>query len=920
MRKKRTTQFISSLICLSLVISMFVFDMSRDVSAGALSTRSRRADNSITASDVKSYINNLVNSGYFGTSESNKKWNHCYDFVLNLCENFYGYTSIGSQGVVTGTSKCILTGNSGNFTQVGSTLSNSLSNKVTASNLQALFSKVQPGDIVQMDTTKADKDKTDSIHVLMVYDVTSSGVTFYHYYSYTGSNATIGGSSSTSMYGSSMSSHVSWSALANELYGSDDGISVYHPKCVVSNGSSVVYTTPGDFYPALSANTKWAVGNHEISWGASTNAQSYSVYVKTPTSSSYTCVASGLTSRSYTYNFSQTGTYVYYIRAVNGDKIKDTQTVTITCGYGPGSYTLNNPGNFTVGTKTISWTASSNATRYTVFLKAPGGSYTSVYSGTALSFSYNFTTVGTYSIYMRAYNNYSESGVVSSTYTFTVSARPTDTPTPTPNNKPGSFSVSSLGIREIGPHTITWTSSERATSYELWVKVPCLSSSASEYELVYSGPDTSYTYDFSVYVYGKYYYYVKAVNSYGSYTTSVGEVLPYKTMWYTGSYTGSQVDAEGNRSTKDASSIQFHLVGLSNVEMYYTVVKDGVLVYTSPIGYYDYQGPVYGTYDAENGNAPLVNGCLQKGLYTITYYYANGDFLTSSSITVINTAMNTPTPTATNTPTPTATSTPTPTNAPITPTPAVPTQVPCNPHVADFVERLYTVALGRTSEQEGKNYWITALQNGASGAEAAHGFFFAPEVTDANLSNVEFVTRLYRTFMDRSPDDAGLEYWINAIYSGMTREEVFYGFINSTEWINICENCGINPGANTNPDDGRRELVVAFATRLYSTCLGREGDQGGIDYWTDLLISGNATGTFAAHEFFFGPEFVDGNYSNVEFIRRLYLTFMGREADDGGLEYWLTSFSNGMTREQVFAGFANSDEFREICNQAGIQP
>ncbi len=290
--------------------------------------------------------------------------------------------------------------------------------------------------------------------------------------------------------------------------------------------------------------------------------------------------------------------------------------------------------------------------------------------------------------------------------------------------------------------------------------------------------------------------------------------------------------------------------------------------------------------------------------------------------TVRPTDTSTPTPTATSTPTvvpPTDTPTATPTETPVTPVPEGPTLVPCNPELAGFVERLYTVALGRESEIEGKNYWITALQNGATGAEAAHGFFFAPEVVDANLSKAEYVTRLYRTFMDRDPDSAGLDFWIGELASGKSREEVFYGFINSTEWINICENCGINPGATT-PAPSQREAVVAFATRLYTTCLGRDGEEEGIEYWTNLLVSGTVTGSDAARQFFFSDEFMNGNHNNVEFINRLYKTFMGRDASLDEIDYWVTAIYEGGSRETIFDDFAGSPEFAELCAQAGINP
>ena len=66
------------------------------------------------------------------------------------------------------------------------------------------------------------------------------------------------------------------------------------------------------------------------------------------------------------------------------------------------------------------------------------------------------------------------------------------------------------------------------------------------------------------------------------------------------------------------------------------------------------------------------------------------------------------------------------------PTPAIPTDVPINvttePGVAGFVERLYTVALGRASDPVGKQDWIDAITlRGETGASAARGFLYSPE-------------------------------------------------------------------------------------------------------------------------------------------------------------------------------------------------
>ena len=78
------------------------------------------------------------------------------------------------------------------------------------------------------------------------------------------------------------------------------------------------------------------------------------------------------------------------------------------------------------------------------------------------------------------------------------------------------------------------------------------------------------------------------------------------------------------------------------------------------------------------------------------------------------------------------------------------------------------------------------------------------------------------------------------------------------------------------------------------------------------------TGKQAAHEFFFSQEFNDFNLDNEGLLTRMYKTFMGREPDTDGLNYWLNNMKNGMTKEDVFNEFVKSKEFTEICQKYAI--
>ena len=236
----------------------------------------------------------------------------------------------------------------------------------------------------------------------------------------------------------------------------------------------------------------------------------------------------------------------------------------------------------------------------------------------------------------------------------------------------------------------------------------------------------------------------------------------------------------------------------------------------------------------------------------------------------------------------------------------------------DFVERLYVVALERASEPEGKAFWCEKVQDGTyDGAYCARFFLTSPEFLGKNKSDEQFVDTLYRTFFDRESDDEGRAFWVEKLKTS-SRESIVEGFINSTEWCNICASYGVKSGAQWAKATVASANATAFATRLYTECLGRSPEEGGLNYWSLSLTNLERTGTQAAKEFFYSEEFLGKNLSNEDYVMRLYKTFMGREPESEGKAYWLDLLNNGGSRDEVFNFFSSCPEFTEICTKYAI--
>ena len=83
--------------------------------------------------------------------------------------------------------------------------------------------------------------------------------------------------------------------------------------------------------------------------------------------------------------------------------------------------------------------------------------------------------------------------------------------------------------------------------------------------------------------------------------------------------------------------------------------------------------------------------------------------------------------------------------------------------------------------------------------------------------------RIYQAAFDRTPDTAGLDYWVNQIDNGVSILQVAAGFVQSAEFRSVY---------GSNPSD------ADFIDKLYEDVLGREGETGGFNYWFDQMQQG----------------------------------------------------------------------------------
>ena len=107
--------------------------------------------------------------------------------------------------------------------------------------------------------------------------------------------------------------------------------------------------------------------------------------------------------------------------------------------------------------------------------------------------------------------------------------------------------------------------------------------------------------------------------------------------------------------------------------------------------------------------------------------------------------------------------------------------------------------------------------------------------------------------------------------------------------------------------------------RLYNAAFKRLPDADGLEYWINQFSSGANSIRVVASSFLESAEFKQRygeDVSDSTYVNTLYKNVLGRDADTGGLNYWLGQLNSGAeTRYEVLLGFAESAENKALFSE-----
>ncbi len=107
--------------------------------------------------------------------------------------------------------------------------------------------------------------------------------------------------------------------------------------------------------------------------------------------------------------------------------------------------------------------------------------------------------------------------------------------------------------------------------------------------------------------------------------------------------------------------------------------------------------------------------------------------------------------------------------------------------VKQEVAALYSAIFNRAPDQAGLEFWVNAIEGGDSLVKAAEGFTQHPVFAEtyAGLTNIQFVQQLYVNVLGSAGDAKGIQFWTDKLASGVSQGQVVAEFVQGSLAIDL---------------------------------------------------------------------------------------------------------------------------------------
>jgi len=201
-----------------------------------------------------------------------------------------------------------------------------------------------------------------------------------------------------------------------------------------------------------------------------------------------------------------------------------------------------------------------------------------------------------------------------------------------------------------------------------------------------------------------------------------------------------------------------------------------------------------------------------------------------------------------------------------------------HPKATAWVGLLYRDLLGRVPQASEVATWVGGFSSGVSRDAIVAGFLNSREYLTG------LVTQWYEQYLHRAPDQSGLNNFVGALQSGASADTIREAILASPEFFAV-------QGSTTG----------GFVQALYQDLLGRSPNAQESTPWITSVTAGNlmavATGFLQSQEF------------RADEVNTIYATYLRRQADSGGLSHFAGQLNQGADERTIVQGILASAEY-----------
>jgi hypothetical protein len=263
-----------------------------------------------------------------------------------------------------------------------------------------------------------------------------------------------------------------------------------------------------------------------------------------------------------------------------------------------------------------------------------------------------------------------------------------------------------------------------------------------------------------------------------------------------------------------------------------------------------------------------------------------------------------------------------------------------------FVARAYIDYLERDPDAPGLAFWVNRGQQGMTVEQVQAAILASPEYTARHRLDSDFVRTMFVQTLNRLPTNAEITHYFNRLAAGASRFDVALEFLTSPTARDdqLAPNRGhivdtyevLVANRPLTPENKRAMLAdlesgfklneiaqaivasdgdylpyvtanavgnVGFVAATYRDVLRRAATLDEAIFWTGTRTNGVMDRNLVALSITNSAE------RRMLVIQDYYQLLLGRAADPGGLQFWLSLSLSGASLEQILAGIAASEEY-----------